>query len=404
MTSSTDSGVSDFAAFRAETPGASKVAHFNAAGAGLPPKTVTETVVAHLTLEADVGPHWAAAQAAPQLDDVRASAGSLLQCQPHQIAFGGSAGQLWAMALLAMPVRKGARILVAHSEWVSNVLNLLKQMRAGAIEIDVMPHDPRSGRIDVAGSAALIREETVAICLPSVASGSGVQQPVAAIAALPRPEGCLLFVDGAQSVGQIPLGLATTGVDVLVTPSRKWLRGPRGQAMMALSERALTSLGDPPILSQTGSRLVAPHGYATTADASRFETYEFSVAGRLGLGRAIDYALRCGVENIRAAIRSHVLRLHTGLSAIPGLTVFEGIDDEPAFLTFVAHALAPADLNRHLAEANIAAAVVDRQHVGADLHYPGPALVNRVAAHAYVDDADIDLVLDTVAAAIRKTG
>jgi selenocysteine lyase/cysteine desulfurase len=390
----------DLASFRAETPGASNLVHLNAAGAGLPPRTVTETVMAHLASEASVGPHWAAARASERLDGVRNSVADLLQCQAHQIAFGGSAGQLWATALLARPARAGARVLVAHSEWVSNLLNLLKAMHADGIAVDVMPFDERSGRIDVARTAALIQERTVAICLPVAASGSGVQQPVAAIAALPRPEQCLLFVDGAQAVGQMPIGMSTTGADILVAPARKWLRGPRGEAMMALSERALVQLGDPPILSQVGSRLNSPHGYSTRPDARRFETYEFSVAGRLGLGAAVDYARGCGLENIRAAIRTRLVRLHAGLSALSEITVFERIEDDPAFLTYQARSRSPADLNRLLAQANIAAAVVDRQHMRADLEFRGPASVNRAAPHGYTSDADIDRFLDAVAAAV----
>jgi cysteine desulfurase / selenocysteine lyase len=402
MRTATPSAGFDVASFCAETPGAANLVHLNAAGAALPPQAVTETVVAHLAREASIGPHWAAAQAAERLDGVRASVADLLQCRADHIAFGGSAGHLWAMALLAMPARQGARILVARSEWASNVLNLLKQKRAGAITIDIMPFDEGSGRIDVARVAALIDERTMAICLPVVASGSGMQQPVEAIAALPRPDGCLLFVDGAQAVGQIPLGMATTGADVLVAPSRKWLRGPRGEAIMALSDRALAQLSDPPILSQAGSDWISLEGYSTRFDAGRFETYEFSVAGRLGLGVAVDYALRCGINNIRDTIRARLARLHAGLSGIPEVTVFEPIDGEPAFLTFETPSLAPAELNRHLAEANIAAAVVDRQYARADLEFRGLAAVNRVAPHAYTSEADIDRFLDVVGATLRK--
>src|SRR5438132_1532303 len=63
----------DESSFRADTPGASNVVHLNAAGAGLPPRLVTDTVVSHLEREASVGPHWAAAEAGPRLEGVRTS-------------------------------------------------------------------------------------------------------------------------------------------------------------------------------------------------------------------------------------------------------------------------------------------------------------------------------------------
>ncbi|MBW7970557.1 aminotransferase class V-fold PLP-dependent enzyme [Bradyrhizobium sp. BR 10289] len=393
----------DAAAFRADTPGTATVVHLNAAGAGLPPRIVTETVMRHLAEEASVGPHWAAARAADDLHGVRAAAAELLQCRPHNVAFGGSAGTMWAMAFLAMPVKRRSRVLVARSEWAGNVLNLMKRREADAITIDIMPVDERTGRIDVRRVADLIDERTVAICLPVAASGFGVRQPVELLAALPRPEGCLLLVDGAQAVGQFPLGMANTGADVLVAPSRKWLRGPRGEAIMALSDRALERLGDPPVLSQAGSSWTAIDSYATRADARRFETYEFSVAGRLGLGAAITHVLQHGIENIRDLIRARLVRIHAGLTAIPGVTVFEDDAAESAFLTFTTDALAPAELNDHLAEANIAAAVVDRGYARADLEARGLEAVNRVAPHAYTSEEDIDRFLDAVSGASRRT-
>jgi selenocysteine lyase/cysteine desulfurase len=393
----------DAARFRAETPGTAEVVHLNAAGAGLPPRAVTKTVVDHLAREALLGPHWAAAEARDRLQAVRSSAATLLQCGARNIAFGGSAGRLWAMALLAVPLRPGARILVARSEWVGNVLNLIKLKQASGIEIEIVPVDEGSGLIDTDRLAGLIDERTAAVCLPVVGSGSGLRQPIERIAGLPRPDGCLLFIDAAQAAGRMPTGLGSTGADVLVAPSRKWLRGPRGQAVMALSDRALERLGDPPLLDQAGARWTGAARYAAREDAARFETYEFSVAGRLGLGAAIDHALGFGIEAIGAAIGDRLRRLHAGLSAMPAVRVFEAIESEPAFLTYVADGVAPEDLDGRLAEAGICAATVGLDYARLDFEARGLSAVNRVAPHAYTSEAEIDRFLDVVAEVLATT-
>jgi cysteine desulfurase/selenocysteine lyase len=392
----------DATAFRAATPAAATIIHLNAAGAGLPPRIVTETVMEHLALEARIGPHWAAAQAQDRLHAVRAGAADLLQCRLRNIAFGDSAGIMWAMAFLAMPVRRGARVLVARSDWASNILNLMKRRSNDGITIELMPVDEHTGCIDLERLAALIDDRTAAICLPLVASGSGTRQPVERIAALPRPDDCLLFVDGAQAVGQFPVRMADTGADVLVAPSRKWLRGPRGEAIMAISDRALERLGDPPVLSQAGSKWTSMDDYDTRDDAGRFETYEFSVAGRLGLGAAIAHVLQHGVDNIRDVIRARLTRLHAGLSAIPGVRVFEENADEPAFLTLTTGAFTPAELRDSLASANIAIAVVDRDYARADFEARGLKAINRIAPHAYTSEEDVDLLLDAISVATRR--
>ena len=394
------------AQFRAHTPGVAKVVHLNAAGAGLPPRVVTETVVAHLQREASVGPHWAAEEARERLTVVRQSAATIFGCHSRNVAFGPSAGRLWAMAFLSRALPRGARVLMARSEWVSNVLNLLKLQGAGSVAIKVMPVDERTGLIDVDQVASLIDERTVAICLPLVSSGCGLPQPVERLAALSRPPDCLLFLDAAQAVGNRSVKLGETGADIIVAPGRKWLRGPRGEAFMALSDRALATFGDPPLLDQTGAPWKAANHYQTLEDARRYETYDFSAAGRLGLGAAIDHALTQGIDCIRETIQARLRRLHAGLGALPGIRIFEDIKADPAFLTFVVEDIIPAVLNQYLAEAGIAAAIVDRSYARLDFEARGLDAVNRVAPHAYTSEAEIERfvnVIDEALARARRT-
>jgi selenocysteine lyase/cysteine desulfurase len=143
--------------------------------------------------------------------------------------------------------------------------------------------------------------------------------------------------------------------------------------------------------------------YAAREDAARFETYEFSVAGRLGLGAAIDHALGFGIEAIGAAIDARLRRLHAGLSAMPAVRVFEAIEPEPAFLTYVADGVAPEVLDRRLAEAGICAATVGLDYARLDLQARGLSAVNRVAPHAYTSEAEIDRFLDVVAEVLATT-
>jgi cysteine desulfurase/selenocysteine lyase len=362
--------------------------HLNAAGAALPLAEAQQALIAHLREEARVGPHWAAAAAAAPLAQARATAARLFGAQdPAQIAFGETATRLWAQAFGAMPLRSDARILLARGEWGGNVINALKRARAAGAGVEILPSD-HTGRVDVDALAATLDERVAAICVPAVSSGFGVAQPVSAIGALPRPRDCLLFVDAAQAAGRVEARLDRWRADVMVAPARKWLRGPRGQAVMALSAAALTLLGDPPLLDQAGSAWVAADRWATRADAGRFESYEFSAAGRLGFGEALAHAERNG-PSIASAIAALHRMLRSGFAAMPGVQVFEDAAEDSAFLTFVCPDEAPSRTVARLRDAGVAIAAVGLGYARLDLAARGLTEVCRVSPHHYNTESEV---------------
>ena len=67
----------------------------------------------------------------------------------------------------------------------------------------------------------------------------------------------------------------------------------------------------------------APDHYQLRADARRFENWENNYAARLGLGRAVDYALGLGLDEIEAEITRLAQQLRNGLNGIPGVGVHD---------------------------------------------------------------------------------
>lgn len=378
-------------------------AHLNAAGAAIPLPAAQDAVMAHMREEARVGPHWAASAAAGALDGTRLAAAQLFGAPgPANVAFGETATRLWASALGAMPLQPGARLLVARCEWGGNVLNALKLARAAGATVEVVPSGV-AGRLDVDALAAMLDERVAAICLPAASSGLGVWQPVAAVGKLPRPEGCLLFVDAAQAAGRVPIGMDAWNADVVTAPARKWLRGPRGQAALALSDRALSVLGDPPLLDQAGSAWTERERWATRGDAARFEAYEFSAAGRLGFGQALLAACR-DLPAIQARIEAALRQVRDILDAMPGVTVFEDGAASPAFLTFVCAGEAPAATVARLRQSGVAIATVGLGYARLDFEARGLTEVCRVSPHACTGHGEIEQFLAALAGVASPGG
>lgn len=245
--------------------------YLNAGGHGMPPNATLDRMRDHLRTELRDG-----MPAAEQIGDmatpgIRAMAARLLGTVPAQTALGSGTSQFWLAAAARLPLA-GRRVLISAHEWGTHVRYLRHVAPTLGLTLDIVP---QSEALDPAAWAARIGDDLAAIMLQQVTSAQGLIYPVAEIGALPRPERCLVIVDAAQALGRTSTAMDRLGCDLLTATTRKWLRGPRTTAIMALSPRAETVLGTP---------------------ASGLEASDYDRALRLGMGVALETVLQDGLE------------------------------------------------------------------------------------------------------------
>ncbi len=381
----------DVAAVRRDTPASERVLHFNNAGASLMPTPVYNAVIEHLALEREIGGYEAEARAAEASAAFYTGMASLLSATPGEIAWVENATRAWDMAFYSIPFAPGDRVITHGSEYSSNFLALLQMAERKKIHIDIAPSDP-DGQVDVAALESLVRPDTRLIALTHVPTQGGLVNPAVEVGAIARRHDVLYLLDACQSAGQIDLDVTKLGCDILSGTGRKFLRGPRGSGFLYVSDRVVDSL-DPVFVDMRAADWIAPMEYRFRSGAMRFETWESFVAGRVGLARAVSYALELGLPAIEERVTTLAASFRDALSSVPDVVVHDRGSRLSGIVTFVKRGESAEATAERLGEAGINVSVTNRLSAQLDFSERGLDALVRASVHYFNTDDEIERVV-----------
>ncbi len=391
--------VEEIEAARAVTPGCGEVIHLNHAGSSLPPQAVLDAQIGHLRAEAAMGGYEAASSALDRRETVYGSIGALIGARPHEIARMEHATAAWNAAFWAVPMTPGQRIVVHDHECGANVVAFLVAAQRRGIVIERVPSDP-SGQVDVGAIAdRLDRFDVALVSLTHVPTNGGLVNPATDVGMLTRAAGVPFLLDACQSVGQRRIDVAEIGCDLLSATGRKYLRGPRGTGFLYVSDAIVERL-EPTQPDHHGAELVAGDRFEWRDGARRFEHWEHSVAGWLGLGAAVDHALGWGIDRIEATVTERAEQLRALLTDA-GFTVYDEGVRRCGIVTCATDAVVSGELQQLLARNGINTTTtpddsslwdVERRHL--------PALL-RLSVHYTTTVNETVTAVDVLAGAMR---
>jgi selenocysteine lyase/cysteine desulfurase len=390
----------DVERIRGETPGCSIVTHFNHSSCSLPPLQVTQAVTEHLQREALYGPSEMGLAVAADVQATRAAAAQLLNAAAEEIALTGSGSQGWGMAFASLPpLRPGDRILVGRHEWGGNLATMHRAAQRAGAHLEVIPCRD-DGCVSPAALAAMIDQRVRLIALTWLPATNGLINPAAEIGRIARSAGIPYFVDAGQALGQLPVDVKAIACDVLKGAGRKFLRGPRGTALLYVRRSFLDRM-EPPYLDVLSGpwREDAP---VVRDDARRFETSENAFALQLGLGAAIRYTLDVGVDTIRERIDLLARLLRGRLADIPGVRVNDAGQERSGIVTFMVDGVPPQEVRRSLAAERINVAATAAAYTPLDMAARGLNEIIRASVTYFTTEAEIDHLADAVAALTIK--
>ena len=362
------------------------------------PMPVIDAVVEHLRLEAEIGGYEAALAERDRLESVYASLAELLNCDASEVALFENATRAFNAVLYSIPFRRGDRILTGKSEYCSNYMAYLHLSQTVGTETVVIPDD-EDGQIDVSALRQGIDERVKLIVLTHVPTSGGLVNPAADVGQVAAAAGVPYLLDACQSVGQLPIDVREIGCDFLAAAGRKFLRGPRGTGFLFV-RREWFGL-HPAMMDLGGATWTRRDGYALRPDARRFETWEASHALRLGLGRAVDYALDLGMASIWARVSDLSELLRARLESIPGVIQHDLGATRCGIVTFSVGELPADDIRAALAAKDVTIDLSYLEDTRLDLEGRAPERFLRASVHYYNTDQEIGRLSELVGSFAR---
>lgn len=384
-------------ALRADTPGVQHVTHFNYAGSSLPPNPVHRAVIDHLELEATIGGYEAAAQANDRIDAAYDSIATMLNASPDEIAHVENATRGWDMGVYAIPFKKGDRVLTTSWEYASNMVALVQIQKHFGIEIEVVPNAD-SGEIDLDALEQALQQPTAGIFITHVPTNGGLVQPAEAIGTLIRQHqpDAWYVLDACQSAGQLPIDVEAIHCDILSATSRKYLRGPRGAGFVYVRKNRIQHM-EPPLLDLHAADLVSPTEFVIRPDARRFENWESYIAGRLGLGAAVDYALELGLDNIWDRAKEQGALLREKLLELDRVRIHDVGKVQGGIVTFSRDRVKSEKIHKALSEEKINTSISNIYRTHLDPEWEGMGTYIRASLHYITTDEEIEKLVSVVA-------
>jgi selenocysteine lyase/cysteine desulfurase len=324
----------------------------------------------------------------------------LLGAEREEIAFTESATRAWQSIFYSMRFAAGDRILTGRAEYASNYIAMLQVARRTGAELEVIPDD-QHGQLDTNALERAIDRHVKLIAVTHIPSASGLVNPVEAAGAIARRANVTYLVDACQSAGQLPLDVGRIRCDFLVGTSRKYLRGPRGCGFL-YARRDRTADIEPLMLDLHSAEWVSADRYEVRAGPARFEPFESSVASRIGLGAAAEYALEHDLDAIEHRVTALAAELRHRLRALPGVTVHDRGERLCGIVTFTVAGVDAGAVRRRLAKQRMNVWTSPLGSARLAVWPAGVDEVVRASVHYYNDEPEVDRFTAAVAGLERS--
>ena len=218
--------------------------------------------------------------------------------------------------------KKGDKIVTSILEHHSNYIVWLRLKERYGIEMEVvMPKEPIiHGMLDPADFEKAIDSRTRLVAITHAANVLGTVIPVEEIAKIAHEREALVLVDAAQSVPHMKVNVQKIGCDFLAFSGHK-MCGPTGVGVLYMKDEVMHEV-EPLTIGGGAIEDVDIDCYKLDNTSKRYEAGTPPIAEVIGLGAAVDYLQKLGINNIEDYEKEITRKMYEEFCDIPKVEVY----------------------------------------------------------------------------------
>lgn len=289
-------------------------------------------------------------------------------------------------------IGSGDEIILTQLEHHSNIVPWQMLAAERGAKIKVAPVD-NSGQIILEEFQRLLGPRVKLASITHVSNALGTILPIAEMIAMAHRAGAKVMIDAAQSVAHIPIDVQQLDADWLVFSGHK-IYAPTGIGALYGKEDLLNA--SPPW--QGGGNMISDVTFEKTsyhAAPMRFEAGTGNIADAVGLGAALDFLSKLGLETVGRYEHDLLQYGNQQLATIPGLKMIGTAPEKAGVMSFNIDGWKSEDVGKALDREGIA--------VRAGHHCAQPALRRfghetsvRPSVALYNTKDDIDCMIEAL--------
>lgn len=248
-------------------------------------------------------------------------------------------------------LKAGDEIIISVLEHHANIVPWQQLCFRKGMKLRVVPMNDK-GELLLDEYQKLLNSNTKLVALTQVSNALGTINPVHEMTRLAHQAGALVLIDGAQAVPHLKVDVRALGADFYCFSGHK-VYGPSGIGVLYGRYELLEKM-DP---YQFGGEMIESVTFEKTTFAkppAKFEAGTPAIAEIVGLGAALEYIEKIGLERIDAYEHELLLEAAKKLSAVEGLRIIGTAAQKSAVISFELEGVHPHDIGSILDQDGIA--------------------------------------------------